>query len=65
MSTDYPSLSQLRDSTAAQLGDLLKRHAAAHEEGAGWTGLPADIASMSAALASLDRRLDEKQGRRA
>jgi hypothetical protein len=53
-----------RNATADQLDDLLARHANAREVGAGWTGLPADIASLSAALATLDKRLSEIRGER-
>ncbi len=64
MNTRPPSLQELRDETARQLADLQDRHAAARSAGNGWTGMPADIASLAQALASLDRRLDEKRGKR-
>lgn len=56
------SLQELRDETEQQLADLLQRHREARAIGQGWSGLPADIASLSDALTTLDRRLAEKRG---
>lgn len=56
------ALAALRDETEAQLIDLLARHRDAREVGSGWTGIAADIASLSEALVTLDRRLAERRG---
>lgn len=55
-------LEALRDETAQQLSDLLARHDRARHIGAGFTGIAADIASLSEALVTLDRRLAERRG---
>ncbi len=48
------STMQLLNETREQLADLLERHEKARAVGSGWSGLPADIASLSAAIASLE-----------
>lgn len=57
------TLQEIRNELVEQVNDLLLQHKFARAAGSGWSGLPADIASLSEALVTIDRRLSEKRGR--